>query len=352
LELSVLGTGTVRAAELVNVGAQVGGQIKTLAVQLGQHVSKGQLIAEIDSVSQVNALRMAKASLRQAEAQLRSSQASLTQTRLAWERQRALFDHDANAQQELEAAQYAYESAQANVKMQSAAIDTNKLAVSTARTNVTYTRITAPIAGEVVAVLATHGQTVNANQSTPNLVMLANVDTVRVRVRISEADVTRVKQGQKAHFTLLGDSEKRYETTLKAVEPAPDSIVNEGTTPTTGGNSSGIPIYYNGLMEVANPDGRLRISMTARVSIVLAEASQALAVPSSALLPGNTGGEGAVLVLDSNGKPARRRVRVGVDDKAFIEILEGLQAGEKVITGEIAENTASLPSPQSIGAFR
>lgn len=193
-----------------------------------------------------------------------------------------------------------------------------------------------------MAVLAAQGQTVNANQTTPDLVIIADLDVIKIKVRISEADVIRVRPGQKAYFTILGDPGRRYETTLLAIEPAPDSIVAEGGRSSTSNNVGGNPVYYNGLMEVPNTDDRLRISMTAQVTIVLADAKQALAIPSSALLPGSGDGQGTVRMLNANGADVQRDVRIGLDDKNFVQILDGLQLGEEVV---IAGSAPSIAPP-------
>ena len=202
-----------------------------------------------------------------------------------------------------------------------------------------YTRITAPSDGVVVAVLAVEGQTVNANQETPNIIKLANLDTVTVKAQISEADIVRVKPGLPAYFTILGDPDKRYETTLRAIEPAPDSIATDTSTATTSTSSSAsTAIYYNGLLDVPNRDGRLRISMTAQVTIVLAQAQHAIVIPSSALMPGNRDGHARVQVVDASGHAAIKSIRTGLDDNASVQVLAGLKPGEKVVVGESMPN--------------
>jgi len=346
IELSVLATGTLRAASLVSVGAQVSGQIKSLHVKLGDHVKKGQLIAQIDSVAQTNDMKTAETSQRQAEAQLRSSQAELKKSQLAWERQRALYDHDTNAQQDLEAAEAQLSVAQEVMEAQKSQLDAARIRVDTARAALSHTTILAPIEGDVVAVLAAQGQTVNANQTTPDLVMLANLSTFKIKAKISEADVIRVKPGQKAYFTILGDASTRYETTLLGVEPAPDSITAETPRTTSSSNSIGSPIYYNGLMEIPNTDGRLRISMTVQVRLILGEAKQALVIPSTVLLPGSANGEAIVRVIGADGKPVQRKVRTGLDDKTFVQILAGLQENEQIV---VSESNAGATGPSVFG---
>lgn len=334
LESIVIGSGRLRASQLVNVGSQVSGQIKSMHVQLGDRVTKGQLVAEIDATPQFNALQTAMAGLRQAAAQLHISDATLKQARAALERQRHLFENDVGTRQEFELSETANEIAEANVAAQRAAVQTSKIAVDTARANLGYTRITAPIDGQVVAVLAGEGQTVNANQTTPSLVMLANLNSIAVKVRISEADVVRVRPGQIARFTLLGEPGESHVSELKSIDPAPDTIASEGTMPSGGAASGGAPIYYNALLEVPNPDGRFRISMTAEVHIVLDEVKQALAIPSSALLAGSGNDVGSVRVLDPTGSPVTREIRLGLNTKTFVQVLDGLNPNDRVVIGQ------------------
>ena len=119
------------------------------------------------------------------------------------------------------------------------------------------------------------GQTVNSMQSAPTIIKVANVATMTIKAQISEADVTRVKPGLPVYFTILGEPDERYHATLRAVEPAPDSIQKDETTASltsASGSATSAAIYYNGLFDVPNPDERLRISMTAQVFIVRGEA--------------------------------------------------------------------------------
>ena len=203
LQDTVLATGVLQAFKQVSVGAQVSGQVKVLHVALGDKVKAGQLIAEIDSVPQQNTQRNAEAALANVQAQLRAQQATHAQTALALQRQKELFAADAGARADLESAQAANDLALANVDGLKAQILQAQVTVDTAKVNMGYTRIVAPIDGQVVAIVTQQGQTVNANQSTPTIIKLAQTETMTVKTQISEADVTRVKIGQKVYFTIL-----------------------------------------------------------------------------------------------------------------------------------------------------
>ncbi|MBC7682977.1 MAG: efflux RND transporter periplasmic adaptor subunit [Ferruginibacter sp.] len=338
LEQAVLATGTVQAFKQVSVGAQASGQIKSLKVALGDTVKKGQLVAEIDSLTQQNNLRTAEAGLANVQAQLLVQKATLQQAELTYQREKTLLAADASARATFEAADAALQTARAQVAAAQAQSNQAQVAVSTARLNLGYTQILAPIDGVVVALVAQEGQTVNANQSTPTILKLARLDTITVKAQISEADVVRVKPGQRVYFTILGAPDKRYTTTLRTVEPAPDSILTDTAATTTTSTSA---IYYNGLLDVPNPEGQLRISMTAQVNIVLNEAKQVLSIPSAALGDRDREGRTSVRVVDSDGQAAQRSVKVGLNNNVNAQILDGLAVGERVVVGEASTAAAT-----------
>ena len=335
LQDTVLATGVLQAFKQVCVGAQVSGQVKVLKVALGDKVKAGQLIAEIDSVPQQNTLRNAEAALANMEAQLKAQKATQIQTSLALQRQKELRAADANARADLESAQAANDLALANIDALKAQILQAQVTVDTAKVNMGYTRITAPIDGQVVAIVTQQGQTVNANQSTPTIIKLAQTETMTVKTQISEADVTRVKMGQKVYFTILGEPNKRYTATLRSIEPAPDSILTE-TTSSTSTTAASTAIYYNGLFDAPNEDGKLRISMTAQVQIVRADAPGALTIPATALGPRGKDGSYTVRVVGADGQAQPRSIKVGLNTNVSVQVLEGLSEGDKVVIGDAA----------------
>lgn len=347
IESSVLATGTLEAALQVSVGAQVSGQIKSLKVALGDQVKKGDVIAEIDSMTQQNALRQAEAQLNDVTAQRRSKMATLKQEKLAYARQQTLLRADAASREDFETAQANMDATTADIAALDAQIEQAHIAVDTAKVNLGYTKIVAPMDGTVVYVAVQEGQTVNANQTTPTIIKLATLETMKVKVDISEADVVKVSPGQKAVFTILGDPQHQYDATLQQIEPAPDSISEDDTTSNSSSSSSNsassstAAVYYNGILVAPNPEGKLRISMTAQVSIILASAKGALVIPQTALLAQGREGAATVEVLDDKGKPVARKIRTGVSDAADIQVLDGLKAGEHVVIGDSSQATDS-----------
>ncbi len=375
LEQTVEATGVIDAYKLVSVGAQASGQIKSLKVQLGDVVKAGDLIAEIDSTTQQNSLRNAEAALENIRAQRAVQQAQLREAELAYQRQKQMLAAEATSRAEYESAEASMASTRAQIRALDAQIKQRQSERETARANLGYTRITAPIDGTVVAVVAEEGRTVNANQSAPTIVKLARLDLVTVNAEVSEADVVKIKPGMPVYFTILGAPQKKYHATLRTVNPAPASIASESSSSSSSGSSSSSAVYYNALFDVENPDGTLRINMTAQVSVLLNEAKDALIIPSVALGPVNAAGRpgragnGAaarsgerpaqmkkperradnagdrstymVQVVGAEGRPQPRKVKIGINTGASAQVLEGLDEGEKVVVGEGGPSVSS-----------
>lgn len=339
IEDTVLANGTLKAFKQVSVGAQVSGQVKSLKVKLGDEIKEGDLVAEIDSMTQQNSLKNAQAALNNTEAQLRAAQATVVQNQLSLTREVAMREVDANSKASLEAARAADATARANVDALKAQVEQARITVNTAKVNLGYTRITSPISGQVVAVVTEQGTTLNANQATPTIIIVAQVNTMTVKASISEADVTSVMPNQRVYFTILGEPDKRYNATLRTIEPATDSINSSTTSGAGSGSSSGssttsaTAIYYNGLFDVDNPDRKLRISMTAIVSIVRGEAKDALTIPVGALSARGKDGIYTVNVIGKDNLPEARTVKIGINNNVNAQVLEGLSEGEKVILG-------------------
>ena len=343
VETTVLASGTVESDNLVSVGAQVSGQLKSLKVELGDTVKAGQLVAEIDSLPQQNTLRTKTAALAAMRAQKQAKEASLRQAELAYKRQAQMYKGDAGSRADFESAEATLHVTKAEIAALEAQIEQAKIAVDTAQLDLGYTRIASPIDGVVVAIVTKEGQTVNANQSAPTIIKVARLDQMTIRVEISEADVVRVKPGQRVFFTILGEPDSRYPAELQSIEPAPESIAKESTaTSTTSSSSTSTAIYYMGILNVPNPDGKLRISMTAQVNIVLSEAKNVLTIPAASLGERDQDGRYKVRVEKGPDKLEERWVRVGLNNNVVAEISEGLKEGERVAIGEQVDAAASL----------
>ena len=224
------------------------------------------------------------------------------------------------------------------------------------------------MAGTVVTQAAKQGQTLNANQSAPIVLRIADLSTMTVQTQVSEADVSRLRLGMPVYFTTLGDQRKRWHGELRQINPTPEILNNV--------------VLYNALFDVPNADGALMTQMTAQVFFVVAQAKDAVLVPVGALRPvGAGGGSGSgerrrakegdtksaetkgqggaakgggraraeggvdprtrfangraiVRVVKADGTIENREVRVGVISRVSAQIVSGLEPGEKIVTGQ------------------
>lgn len=339
IEETVLANGILEPVKMVNVGAQVTGQIRALHVGLNQRVKAGDLIAEIDSLPQRNALRIAQAALQNMSAQHRARTLQLSQAERDFQRQRNLLAQRATSQTAFDTAKTAYMTLEAEVKALTAQMAQARVEVENAQVNLGYTRIVAPIDGVIIAVVTKQGQTLNSTQSVPTIVVLAQLDVMRLKIQISEADVTRVEGGQKIWFNVLGDQNTRRTASLRLIETAPTTMATEASAQSQTAAQGTSAVYYNGLAEIPNPDGKLRPQMTAQANIVLATAKNVLMVPWSALKDRDAEGRYHVRVKTVDGAVQSRLVRIGITDKVNVQIRDGLSLGEDVVIG------TAVPAP-------
>ncbi|MDL2259527.1 efflux RND transporter periplasmic adaptor subunit [Deltaproteobacteria bacterium OttesenSCG-928-K17] len=345
---TVNATGEVAAVQLVNVGAQASGQIEVLAVTLGQKVKKGDLIAEIDSTTQRNDLEINKAKLRTYEAQLVSRQVALKVAELQYEREKKLKKRDAASDESLENAENTLAAARAAVDETESLIIQTKISVNTAETNLGYTRIVAPMDGTVVSIPVEEGQTVNANQTTPTIVHLADLRQMEIKMQISEGDVTRVEAGMKVDYTILSEPGRVFSGELASVDPGLTTL-SDGSY--SGSIDSGTAIYYYGKLVVPNDHGMLRIGMTTQNTITIAEAKDILTVPSIAI---SRAGPKSIVRVMEKGRPVEREIKTGLSDNMNTEVLEGLKEGEEVVAAQMSasELAASANMPRRGGGPR
>ncbi|WP_164135819.1 efflux RND transporter periplasmic adaptor subunit [Stenotrophomonas maltophilia] len=346
IEQVVEATGTVKPSRLVSVGAQVSGRIDTLHVKLGDKVKAGDPIADIDSRTQRNALLSAQAAQRTARANRDALATDLRQFELALHRQQQLVASQLVARADFDAAKAKVDATREQIAALDGEVVRRQTDVDIAQTNLEYTRITAPTDGTVLAVVARQGQTVNAVQSAPTIVMLGNQDVMTVYAEISEADVVHTSVGQEAFFTILGDAGRRYSSTLRDIAPAPESITNEDSSSLASPAASGgsrAAMYYNGQFDVNNADGRLRSYMTAQVRIVLGRANDVLTIPSAALGARAADGSYSVLVRGADGHASTRRITTGLDDQIQVEVRSGLKEGEQVVLAQASDEATIAP---------
>jgi macrolide-specific efflux system membrane fusion protein len=319
VESSVVAAGIVQPIKYVDVGAQTSGKLKSLKVNRGDPVKENQLLAEIDPVLADTALTAANAELESMTAQHALKQAQMVLAQLQQARNDELFSRLLISTSDRDITKAAYDVAFADAASLAAQMKQAVAAVDTAQANLGYTKITAPMAGEVVSISLLEGQTLNANQQAPNILRIADISTVTVWAQVSEADIVRVKPGQDVYFTILGDS-KRWNGKVRQILPTPELINNV--------------VFYDVLFDIPNPDGELKIQMTAQVFIVLAQAKGALLIPVAAIGNASEGAETKVRVLKPDGTVELRAIKIGIKSEISAEVTGGLNEKELVVIGE------------------
>ncbi|EON12478.1 macrolide transporter subunit MacA [Pandoraea sp. SD6-2] len=335
LEDAVLATGVLQPIKQVEVGSQANGQLRSLKVVLGDRVTKGQLLAEIDPTSSDNDLREANAGLTTLAADRRAKAIRHAQAERELARQRQLARDDATSPRDLEKARTESDALSAELASLDSQISQQNVKVDKARTNQSYTRITSPITGTVTSITTQEGQTVTAIYQIPTILKVADLSMMTVRAQVSEADVVRIREGLHVYFTILGSAETRYEGKLRVIQPSPEKINNA--------------IFFNALFDVPNPTGELRPDMTAQVSIVRAHIENALTFPSAALGEKRADGRYRVRVLDKKGDAQVRWVKVGLDNRLMAQALDGLSEGDRVVTADPTD--APPPGSNDTGAL-
>ncbi|ETS29453.1 membrane-fusion protein [Photorhabdus khanii NC19] len=318
LEKNVLATGKLDAVRKVDVGAQVSGQLQNLYVEVGDKVTKGQLLALIDPKPAQNQVKEVEATIKELSANLMEARAQLKLAQLTLQRQNNLAKVQAVSHQELDQVKTDVEVKRARVETLLAQISKNQASLDTARANLQYTRITAPMDGIVVNIKTLQGQTVIAAQEAPTILTLADLGTMLVKAEVSEADVIDLKPGQKASFTVLGAPDKNFTGVLKDILPTPEKI-NDA-------------IFFYARFEVPNPKQLLRLQMTAQVKVQLDSHRGVLMLPLSALGKQITPTRYEVDIL-KGGKEEKQEVVIGVRNDVNVQILSGLKEHEQVITG-------------------
>lgn len=265
----VSATGSLQPRDYVDVGAQVSGQLRKLLVEVGNDVTEGQLLAEIDAEQSAARVDASRASLRAQQAQLVQNQVNLQKAERDLQRLRNLLKEEATTLELVQNAETVVDTTRAQINTQKAQIEQTQASMRVEESNLKYTKIYAPMAGTVVSVTAKQGQTLNTNQSAPTILRVADQTTMTVQTQVSEADVTKLRVGMPAYFTTLGAPGRRWYGKLRKIEP----------TPTVTNNV----VLYNALFDVENHNHSLMAQMTAQVFFIVAEARDALVVPMSAV---------------------------------------------------------------------
>jgi HlyD family secretion protein len=294
----VTATGTINPVVNVLVGSQVSGTIKALYADFNSRVKEGQVIAQIDPAifeaqveqGRANVLN-AQANLLNAQANLRNAQANLNKAEIViidagrtLERNKELVERKVIAQATLDTAQTNYdtaiaqrdvakaqlESAKSQVESSRAQVEQAKAALKVGETNLRYTTIRSPVNGTVISRNVDVGQTVAASLQAPTLFTIAkDLTQMQVDTNVSEADIGRVAQGQDATFTVDAYPERIFRGKVAEIRNAPITVQNVVT--------------YDVVIQVANPDLKLKPGMTANVNVLVEHREGVLKIPNAAL---------------------------------------------------------------------
>lgn len=345
----VQATGAVQPVLQVNVGSQVNGRVANVPVDFNSVVKKGDILAEIDPVVYGAQVTQVAAQLAAQRANLASSKANAEASRVAFERVQRLYQQSLAAKGELDTAAGQYEIAKAQVASAEAQIGAIEAQLSQSRTNVGWTKIYSPVDGVVVSRNIDPGATVVASFQAPVLFVIAqDLRKMRVMADIDEADVGKLKEGMEAEAVVDAFPGESFKGKVEQVRYSPNNV-------------QGV-VTYSAVVEVENPEEKLRPGMTATVTIKTHEVKNTLRVPNAALRykptppmgpngkpvpqppePPLAKGTGRVYVV-VNDKPGEEKaephvVSIGVTDGINTEVTGGLKAGAKVVTDEVDDDT-------------
>ncbi|MCU4675858.1 efflux RND transporter periplasmic adaptor subunit [Catenovulum sp. 2E275] len=324
IEKTIVSTGSLEPKHYVEVGAQVSGQVEKIYVEEGQKVEMGQLLVEIDATVFETNLQQAEASLESKKAQLTQLEAELKLAELRAKRNQSLYEKQAVSEDTLVDSQTNVIVLKSKIQTSIAQIKADEAGIEGDRARLGYAKIYAPISGTVASIAVREGQTLNANQNAPVLLKISDLSTMTLRAEVSEADVTKLKQGMPVYFSTLGDSKKHWYTEVRQVLPTPN-VVND-------------VVLYQALMDIENQNGQLMDSMTTQVFFVEEKADNTLVVPLSAV---RETPRGAFAQLKTPQGIERVKVKTGVKNRTQIEILSGLEVDQEVIIGQKRNQTAA-----------
>ncbi len=328
IEETVTAQGKLEPKEFVDVGAQVSGQLEKLHVEIGDDVKKGALIAEIDPQIYVAQVAADEARLKTLRAQLAEQQAQVEFSQSVYARNQKLVKADAVSKETLESSLKEFKAAQARTNSFKAQLEEAQSQLDANKANLGYTKIYAPIDGTVVSQTSKEGQTLNANQTAPVIVQVANLDTMTVRAQVAEADVSRLKPGMTVYFNTLG-SERRWTSTLRQLLPSPDGTVTD-------------VVLYNALVDVVNTDKALMTGMSTQMFFQLGTAENALVIPARALGKKLPDGERYEVTVKTKKGIETREVAIGLMNRTQAEVQSGLTEGEEV----------AIPTTDATGAAK
>ena len=325
---SITASGTINPLSTVSVGSQASGRIAEIYVDYNSVVKKGQLLALIDQENAKATVQQREAALEIAKAQVAVEENNIKYYKKALNRISKLNASKYSTEKDLEAAERDYDNSVAQLALEQAQVKQAQASLDSAKTELSYTEIKAPVDGIVISKAVEVGQTVAASFETPEIFSVAeDLTKMQIEASVVEADIAKVKEGQKVRFTVDSYADDYFYGVVTQVR-------NEATT------TSNV-VTYTVVIGIDNTEMKLKPGMTANVEIITAEEKDVMLVPNQALRFYIDDSDNAKRYKDrgvwimKNGKPERVTVKIGVSDDDNTQILESsLKIGDAVIIGK------------------
>ena len=326
-------SGTINPVQTATVGAQVSGKITGVYVDFNSPVTKGQLLAEIDTSLFQASVDQQRASIENSKAQLRRLEATTNYDKLMYERYKNLLKKGYVSKAEVDQLEATYLADVANIQAQKAQIKQSEASLRTAESNLGYTKIISPVDGVIISKNVEVGETVASSFQTPELFSVAeDLTEMQIEANVSEADIGNVSVGQEADYTLDGYPNETFKGHVDQVRLSSTNTSNVVT--------------YTVVISVKNEDLKLKPGMTANVSIVVDKKENILTAINPALKFTPLGKDvkydtQGIWVLKNN-KPTRVDIQTGVYDDSKTEIIsQALKEGDMVIIGRKGKETST-----------
>lgn len=328
----ITANGTVNPLTTIQVGAQISGTVDKIYADYNAVVKKGDPLAEIDQAPLKTELKRVEADYKKAEADFKIANS-------LYKANKELYEKRLIPKEEFDSSESKYSSSLA-------ASEQSKVALEIAKANLSNTIIRSPIDGVVLSRNINAGETVTPD-SKPLFVISDDLSEMRIDTAVSEADIGKVKTGQKAYYKVDAYPNETFEGLVSQVRNEP--IVSNNV------------VTYNVVVRTRNKDMKLKPGMTAEVKIVIADKKDVLRVPTAALRfippssadiknkPDELSDKSYVWIPLSGGRIEAMPVKPGVSDDTYTEIMDGdLNEGQKVIVeavlgGKSDKSSSYLP---------
>lgn len=327
IENAIPAAGTLQPKEVVPIGARASGELVEIYVEVGDFVEEGDIVAQIDASEQELRVQSSELSLQNQRNQVAQRELEVRNAERDYARTLALFDAEASTEQEKENAENRLLSARTsldNLRIQILQSETN---LQQEKVQLNYTQIKAPLAGTIISLDQKEGATLNASQTAPTVMQIADLTTLTVETEISEADIQALETGVDVYFTTLGGGDRRWTGTLRKIDPM--------------GTVSNNVVLFNGSFDVDNTDGELFPNMTTQVFFVTSSARNVLTVPLGALTFTDTPAGGAQM--------SARQGPGGVNSEDLAALREQFQQGGGEITPEMRARIAEMRASGGFG---